>query len=139
MVRHRAASIRNNPHDANGNGASTAQETSMLPLATVLFGSGAAIFYVAATPIAKSLGSSPYLIVIPVVIATVALGAWLQTGSVRPRRLRRIVAAVLALEIVAVLALAAFFSDALTVRELGGAVAAFSGLALIGMQGGRAS
>jgi hypothetical protein len=111
----------------------------MLPLATVLFGSGAAIFYVAATPIAKSLGSSPYLIVIPVVIATLALSAWLETHSVRPTRLRRIVAAALAIEIAAIVALVAFSFEALTVRELGGAVAAFAGLALVGMQSGRAN
>ena len=109
----------------------------MLPLATVLFGSGAAIFYVAATPIAKALGSSPYIVFVPIVIATLVVSNWLENAAIRPARLGMLVAVALAAEIAVALILATALSPDASAREIFGVFAAFAGLALIGTRSGR--
>lgn len=109
----------------------------MSPLFTLLFAAGAAIFYMAASWIMKAWGASPYLVLAPVVIATLAAGAWFETGVRQWSRLGHIVVLVLAIEFLATFFVAvAILGASHTMREFAGAMVVFTGIALLSMPAG---
>lgn len=111
----------------------------MSPITTALFGSGAAVVYVVATWILKPLGGSPYLILIPLAVATMLASAWIDTASPRRYRFGTIAVLVVILEVaMAFVAAILLLADIYPSREAVGAMAAFAGLALLGTRAGRA-
>lgn len=111
----------------------------MSPISTALLGSGAALVYVVATWILEPLGGSPYLILVPVALATVAVAAWLESNGARRYRPRTLVALFVVFEIaLAVVAGILSTAEIYPSREVVGALVAFAGLALIGTRSGRA-
>lgn len=106
----------------------------MSPLMTMLFAAAAAFFYMTSSWIVQSWGLSPYLVLVPALLLTLAVGARFEMQILRDRRLVRTIFAVLAVEATATAAIAvAVMGDAYTIREAAGALAVFSGIALVGM------
>ncbi|MFN3547925.1 MAG: hypothetical protein ACK4U0_10590 [Mesorhizobium sp.] len=110
----------------------------MSPITAALFGSGTAVVYVVATWILEPLGSSPYLVLIPLAVATVAASAWIESAAPRRFRFGPVVALVIVLEL-SMASVAAILSatEIYPWREVMGAIIAFAGLALLGTRAGR--
>lgn len=107
----------------------------MSPIVTILFAGGAAFFYMAASWIMKEWGASPYIVLAPVVLATLAAGAWFETEVLRWSRLGFIIVLVLALEFVMTFIVAiAVLGEDYTLREIVGVIVVFTGIALLALQ-----
>jgi len=110
----------------------------MSPITTALFGSGAAVVYVVATWIIEPFGGSPYLILIPLAVATMLASAWIESAAPRRSSLGPVVAVVISLEVaMAFVAAILLLADIYPSREVVGAIIAFAGLALLGTRAGR--
>lgn len=106
----------------------------MSPLLTILFASGAAFFYMAASWIMKAWGASPYLVLAPIVLITLAAGAWFETEVLRGSRLGHIIVLVLAIEYLMTFFVAVtFLGEGYSLREVTGAVVVFAGIALLSL------
>ena len=106
----------------------------MSPLFTLLFAAGAAFFYMSASWIMKAWGASPYLVFAPLVIATLAAGAWFETEVLRWSRLVHVIVLVLAIEFVMTFFVAVtILGEGYTMREIAGAMVVFTGIALLSM------
>lgn len=102
----------------------------MSPLFTLPFAAGAALFYVSASWIMKSWGASPYLVLAPAIVVTLAAGAWLETELPRWSRLGYVF--VLAI-IMAFLFAFGLMGEKFALREIAGAMVVFVGIALLGL------
>jgi hypothetical protein len=111
----------------------------MSPFTTAFFGSGAAVVYVVANWILAPLGGSPYLVLVPLAVATVLASAWIESTTPRRFRFGALVALVVALELaMAFVAVILSLTELYPGREVVGALLAFAGLALLGTRAGRA-
>jgi len=110
----------------------------MSPLVTVLFASSTAFFYVAASWLVKALGASPYLVFVPVVMITLAAGAFFQNDALRRSRLGVVLAILVAIEVIMTFLMTMPFVGAdLSLREVAGIIVVFTGIALVGMEPAR--
>ena len=110
----------------------------MSPITAALFGSGAAVGYVVATWILEPLGSSPYLVLVPLAVGTMVASAWIESAGPRRFRFGPIVALVVAVELsMASVAAILSMTEIYPWREVAGAIVAFAGLALLGTRAGR--
>ena len=110
----------------------------MSPITAALFGSGAAVVYVVATWILEPLGSSPYLVLVPLAVGTMVASAWIESAAPRRFRFGPVVALVVALELsMASVAAILSMNEIYPGREVMGAIIAFAGLALLGTRAGR--
>jgi drug/metabolite transporter (DMT)-like permease len=106
----------------------------MSPFLTILFASGATFFYMSASWIMKAWGASPYLVLVPAVMLTLAAGAWFETEIFRSSRLGHIIVLVLALEFLMTFFVAiAVLGEEYSLREIGGALVVFAGIALLSL------
>ncbi len=111
----------------------------MSPLITILFASGAAFFYMAASWIMKAWGGSPYLVLIPAVLLTLSFGAWFETEVLRTTRLGHVIILVLAIEFLMTFVVAVgVLGEQYTLREVGGAIIILAGIAMLCLAPGEA-
>lgn len=104
----------------------------MSSLATLMLASGAAFFYMAASWIMKEWGSSSLLVLIPVVLATLAVGVWFEIEVLKFSRLGHIIILILAVELVMTFFVAtAVLGESYTRREIIAVMIIASGIGIL--------